>query len=53
MNVVYNTLPDAAQGAADSKGLRPHAAGPHIECTADSRQQVEGRTVCGLRVDFV
>ena len=29
MNVVYNTLPVAPQGAADPNGLRPHAAGPH------------------------
>ena len=30
MNVVYNTLPDAEQGAADPNGLRPHAAGPSV-----------------------
>ena len=28
--MVYNTLPVAAQGAADLEGLRPHAAGPEI-----------------------
>ena len=26
--MIHNTLPDAAQGAADLNGLRPHAAGP-------------------------
>ena len=29
MSIIHNTLPDAAQGAADNlKGLRPRAAGP-------------------------
>ena len=28
--MVYNTLPVAAQGAADPNGLRPHAAGPKV-----------------------
>ena len=30
LSVIYNTLPVAAQGAADPNGLRPHAAGPKV-----------------------
>ena len=28
--MIHNTLPVAAQGAADLNGLRPHAAGPKV-----------------------
>ena len=30
MSIIHNTLPVAAQGAADPNGLRPHAAGPQV-----------------------
>ena len=36
--MIHNTLPDAALGAADLHGLRPHAAGPQFHAGIDVRR---------------